>query len=82
MVKRLYYVSSYANGNMAENDKKIKGKWGKKAAKQIPSYLAMLVVWLMFGLWHGGDWKFILGEGMFCYLCILLAKLFEPLFKK
>ena len=62
--------------------KKIKGKWGKKAAKQIPSYLAMLVVWLMFGLWHGGDWKFILGEGMFCYLCILLAKLFEPLFKK
>ncbi len=62
--------------------KYIKKKLGKKAAKEIPSYMAMFVVWLMFGLWHGGSWKFILGEGMMCYLCILLGKLLEPTFKK
>ena len=37
---------------------------GKKMASQIASYLAMLVVWLLIGLWHGGEWKYILGEGM------------------
>lgn len=56
-------------------------KMGKRVNKKLPSYLAMLVVWLLFGLWHGGHWKFVIGEGLFCYLCILLGRLCEPLFK-
>ena len=56
-------------------------KMARKINKKIPSYLAMLIVWLLFGLWHGGHWKYVIGEGLFCYSCILLGKLYEPLFK-
>lgn len=61
---------------------KIKNKYGRKLSKEIPTYMAMLVVWCVFGLWHGGKWKFIIGEGLFCYLCILLGKVLEPYINK
>lgn len=55
---------------------------GKKAAKQLPTYLAMLIVWLLMGLWHGGSWKYILGLGMWFWAMITLSQVFEPVFKK
>lgn len=60
----------------------IKAHFGKKAAKQIPSYLAMLCVWLLMGLWHGGSWKYILGQGMWFWTMIVLSQMLEPCFKK
>lgn len=60
----------------------IKEHLGKKAAKKIPSYLGMLVVWLLIGLWHGGGWKFILGMGIWFWGCIVLEQLLEPLGRK
>ncbi len=66
--------------------KKLIQKTGKKfrgkAAKQIPSYLGMLVVWLLIGLWHGGDWKYIIGMGLWFFGCIVLSKVLDPWFKK
>lgn len=55
---------------------------GKKASKQLPSYLGMLCVWILIGLWHGGAWKYILGEGMWFWLCIVLGQVLAPAFKK
>lgn len=60
----------------------IRKHFGKKAASQIPSLLGMLCVWLLMGLWHGGKWKFILGEGVWFWLCIGSAQVLEPAFKK
>lgn len=60
----------------------LKSHWGKKAAKQIPSYLGMLCVWLLMGLWHGGGWKYIIGQGMWFWSMIVLSQIFEPCFKK
>lgn len=60
----------------------IKVHWGKKASKQIPSYLGMLCVWLLIGLWHGGGWKYILGMGLWFWGCIVLSDVFQPVFKK
>ncbi len=60
----------------------MKNHWGKKAAKQIPSYLGMLCVWLLMGLWHGGEWKYILGQGIWFWMCIVLARALEPVNKK
>mgnify|MGYP003067147382 FL=1 len=77
----IMYPVLRSNG-MRKLTKKLKGKFGKKLASEISSYIAMFVVWLMFGLWHGGAWKFILGEGMMCYLCILFGKIFEPAMKR
>lgn len=60
----------------------IKAHWGKQASKQIPSYLGMLCVWLLIGLWHGGGWKYILGMGLWFWSCIVLSQVFQPVFKK
>ena len=60
----------------------IKAHWGKKLSKQIPSYLGMLCVWLLIGLWHGGGWKYILGMGLWFWGCIVLSDVFQPVFKK
>ncbi|MBR1496689.1 MAG: MBOAT family protein [Oscillospiraceae bacterium] len=60
----------------------IRAHWGKRAAKQIPNYLGMLCVWLLMGLWHGGAWKYIVGQGLWFWACIVLSRALEPLFKK
>lgn len=60
----------------------IQRHWGKKASKKIPSYLGMLCVWLLIGLWHGGGWKYILGMGLWFWSCIVLSDVFQPIFKK
>lgn len=70
------------SGGFRKLTKKIKEKWGRKASVQIPSNLAMLIVWLLMGLWHGGDWKFIIGMGMWFWLCIALARMTEPVLNK
>ena len=62
--------------------KKLRAKGFKKAAKQLPSYLGSLVVWLLIGLWHGGSWKYILGMGLWFWALITLGQVFEPAFKK
>ncbi len=59
-----------------------KGKWGKKASKQIPTYLGLLCAWMVMGLWHGGKWKYVFGQGLWFWGCIVLSQILEPFFKK
>ncbi len=59
-----------------------KKRFSKKTAKKISTYLAMLCVWLVIGLWHGAEWKYILGQGLWFYSCIVLGQIFEPKWKK
>lgn len=40
--------------------KKLRAKGHKKAAKNIPVFIAMAVVWFFTGLWHSADWVEIL----------------------
>lgn len=70
------------SGTWRKMTKWIKKHWGKKAARQIPSYLGMFCVWLAIGLWHGGDWKYVLGTGIWFWLWIVLGQVCEPLAKK
>lgn len=60
----------------------LRAHWGKSAAKQIPSCLGMLCVWMLNGLWHGGSWKYICGLGLWIWAMIVLGQVFEPVFKK
>jgi hypothetical protein len=39
----------------------------------------MLAVWLSMGLWHGSSWKYIVGEGLWFWLVIVLGQVLEPL---
>lgn len=61
--------------------KNIKKKWGKRAAKLLPTFTGMLILWLGMGLWHGGGWNYI-GEGIWFWLVIVLGQTLEPHFKK
>ncbi len=53
-----------------------KKKLGKKQGKKIPVYLAMFVLWFAMGLWHGGDWKYIVGEGFWYWFIIVIGQIF------
>jgi len=60
--------------------KVVKKKWGKRAAKMLPTFTGMLILWFGMGLWHGGGWNYI-GEGIWFWLIIVLGQIFEPQFK-
>lgn len=51
---------------------------GKRAGSQLPAQLANLAVFLLVGLWHGANAKFI-GFGLYFGLLIVLGQLFAPL---
>lgn len=60
----------------------LKPRFGKKAARQITSYFGMLCVWFLIGLWHGGSWKYIVGMGLWFWLCIVLNQILQPVYKR
>lgn len=64
--------------------KKSKKFFGKKTVigKNLPVYLAMLVVWICMGIWHGESIKYIIGEGIWFWLILVIGNLTEPFFKK
>lgn len=62
--------------------KKMKKRFGKKTGKQVITFAGMFVLWFMVGIWHGADWKFVLGSGLIHWLYIVLGEICEPLNKK
>lgn len=59
-----------------------KAKFGKKKGKQVPTYVALFVLWFAVGYWHGGLWNYVIGSGILHFIYIVLGMVFEPLFKK
>ena len=43
---------------------KTRMKFGKKRGEQITTFTGMFVLWFAVGIWHGGDWKYIIGSGL------------------
>lgn len=61
--------------------KKSKAKFGTKAGKLIPNYLALFFVWLSTGLWHGASWKDAIWGLVNCAILIFSLQ-FEDLYRK
>ncbi len=59
-----------------------KKKWGKKAAKSIPTYLGLCVLWVTVGFWHQGSMKYVLGSGILPGAYLMLGDALAPAFKK
>lgn len=59
-----------------------KKRFGKKQGKKIPVIGALLIVWFLLGLWHGGKWTFIIGSGLYHGVLMSLALAAEPAAKK
>lgn len=65
--------------NLAEKSKK---KFGKKIGKKIPTIIAIFVLWLIIGIWHGASYKYIFAAGILPWLYLTISELCEPLLKK
>ena len=59
-----------------------KKKFGKKYGKKIPTILAILVLWLLIGLWHGASYKYIFAAGILPWIYLSVSQLFEDKFSK
>ena len=56
-------------------NKKWKEKFGKKKGKQYTTFAAMFILWFTVGVWHGGDWKYVIGSGLLHWCYIVLEEL-------
>lgn len=63
-------------------NRKCKEKYGKKRGKQLATFAAMFVLWFTVGVWHGGDWKFVIGSGLLHWCYIVLEELLAPGFAR
>lgn len=61
---------------------KCKKRWGKKRGKAVPTYLAMLALWLVIGLWHGGTVTHIFACGILLWIFIVGGMLLQPFFDR
>ena len=61
--------------------KKVKARWGKAAGRLAPSVIALAVVWLSTGIWHGASWGYILW-GVYYGILLIAALVFQPTAKK
>lgn len=59
-------------------NKSWKKKFGKKKGKQYATFAAMFILWLTVGIWHGGDWKFVIGSGLLHWFYIVMEELLAP----
>ena len=73
--------------SFAKLSKKIKStrfgttKAGVHVAKVLPTSIASLVVFLLVGIWHGANWKYV-GFGLWNGVIIMLSTLLEPVFEQ
>ena len=61
--------------------KKVKQRWGKAAGRLTPNVIALAVVWLSTGIWHGASWGYILW-GVYYGILLISALIFQPTAKK
>ena len=80
----LFYPVAMSNAFITAS-KKMKGtRFGKTAAgahvaKVLPTSVASLIVFLVVGVWHGADWKYV-AFGLWNGVIIMLSILLQPLF--
>jgi len=76
----IYYPVSMSNISKKMTTK-LRKKIGNYYGPLITSTVALFLVWLANGFWHGSAWSFIF-YGMYHFTLIMLGRLFDPLSKK
>lgn len=62
--------------------KKMKERFGKKRGKQLTTFIGMFILWFTVGIWHGGDWKYVIGSGLLHWFYIVSGELLTPFFNR
>ncbi len=70
------------SGWMGRIRKFCKAHWGKRASREVPTYIGMFITWFCVGFWHGGSWKYIFGSGLFFFAMIAGGMLLKPVFRR
>ncbi len=55
-----------------------KKRFGSKKGKQYATIPALFILWLTVGIWHGGDWKYVIGSGLLHWFYIVSGQLLTP----
>lgn len=61
--------------------KKLEKYLGKYVSRKLPTFLSMFVVFLLVGIWHGAEWKYLL-YGIYNGTIIVSSILLEPFYEK
>ncbi len=80
----LFYPLAMSNLFISASKKMKSTRFGKTAAgahiaKVLPTSIASLIVFLVVGIWHGADWKYV-GFGLWNGLIIMISILLQPVF--
>ena len=79
---RDYIFYPLLKSNFMQNlNKKYQKRFGKRIGKKITLYLSLLIMWILIGIWHGGEYKFIVGSGLLQYIYMIFEDLLSPLSK-
>ena len=81
-MKEYVFYPLLRTGAFTKLGKKLKGRLGKKAGKQLTTFLAMFILWFAVGIWHGGDWKYVIGSGLLHWFYIVSGELLTPFFNR
>ncbi len=74
----IYYPIAVSKWNTTLG-KKISKKFGNSIGKNIPASIALVVVWLTTGLWHGASWGYI-AWGTLNGIFIIFSMWMEPVY--
>ena len=58
--------------------KKAKKRLGKHLGKKVPTYLSLLIIWFLLGLWHGGVAHFFVASAMIPCTYLILGDFLQP----
>ena len=52
---------------------------GKELGRKIPTFFAMLILWILIGTWHGAQMNYIFSVGLLQFIYIIGGELFQPI---
>ena len=66
---------------MSKLSKKVKDKYGQQKAKYVPSVITPFIVFILIGIWHGANWRYV-AFGLYNAVVVAGSVALEPLFTK
>ena len=81
-MKEYVFYPLLRSGLFTKQAGRLRARFGRKAGKQLNTFLAMLILWFTVGIWHGGDWKYVIGSGLLHWCYIVVGEIADPRFRR